>query len=149
MTTTTQVKKITVAKKPKTPKTTSHPTYFQMIKEALLALHEKSGSSPRAIAKHMEAKHKAVLPSNFRKILATQLKNSAAKGKLIKVKASFKLSEAVKKITKPISKSKKTKTRKTKKVTKVAPVKPTKKRLGPKKMKAPAAKRANKASAKA
>nr|DAD40447.1 TPA_asm: hypothetical protein HUJ06_014770 [Nelumbo nucifera] len=69
----------------------------QMIKEALLALHEKSGSSPYAIAKHMEEKHKAVLPANFRKILALQLKNCVVKGKLIKIKASFKLSESGKK----------------------------------------------------
>ncbi|KAF8012598.1 hypothetical protein BT93_I0686 [Corymbia citriodora subsp. variegata] len=97
-------------KKPKQPKTASHPPYFQMIKEAIMALNEKSGSSPYAIAKYMEDKHKAVLPANFRKILALQLKNSASKGKLIKVKASYKLSEAGKKETaKPLSKpSKKT-----------------------------------------
>ena len=63
-----------------------------MIKEALLALDEKSGSSPYAIAKHMEEKHKAVLPANFKKILSLQLKNSVAKGNLIKIKASYKLS---------------------------------------------------------
>lgn len=68
-----------------------------MIKEALQALNEKSGSSPYAIAKYMEDKHKSVLPANFRKILALQLKNSAAKGKLIKIRASYKLSEAGKK----------------------------------------------------
>jgi len=84
-------------KKPKTAKTVSHPPYFQMIKEALLSLNERSGSSPYAIAKYMEEKHKAVLPANFRKILGLQLKNSASKGKLIKVKASYKLSESGKK----------------------------------------------------
>lgn len=65
-----------------------------MIKEAITALNEKGGSSPYAIAKYMEDKHKAVLPANFRKILGLQLKNSVAKGKLIKVRASYKLSEA-------------------------------------------------------
>ncbi|CAN1190539.1 Histone H1 [Linum perenne] len=84
-------------KKPRSPKTASHPPYFQMIKEALMGLDEKSGSSPYAIAKYMEEKHKAVLPANFRKILAVQLKNSAAKGKLIKIRASYKLTESVKK----------------------------------------------------
>lgn len=69
----------------------------QMIKEAVSALNEKNGSSPYAIAKHMEEKHKGELPANFRKILGLQLKNSAAKGKLIKIKASYKLSEAGKK----------------------------------------------------
>ncbi|MQL05508.1 hypothetical protein EI015_25890, partial [Escherichia coli] len=84
-------------KKPKQAKTASHPPYFQMIKEALLALNEKGGSSPYAIAKYMEEKHKSVLPSNFKKILGLQLKNQAARGKLIKIKASYKLSEAAKK----------------------------------------------------
>ncbi|KAM1014207.1 hypothetical protein ACFX13_044891 [Malus domestica] len=50
----------------------------QIEKEALLAPNKKSGSSPYAIAKH-----KAVLPANFRKRLPLQLKNSAARGKLI------------------------------------------------------------------
>ena len=99
-------KKVTKEKKPKAPKekktkqsktAAAHPPYFQMIKEALLALNDKSGSSPYAIAKYMEGKHKAVLPGNFKKILALQLKNSAAKGKLIKIKASYKLSESGKK----------------------------------------------------
>ncbi|CAH1413646.1 unnamed protein product [Lactuca virosa] len=84
-------------KKAKTAKTASHPPYFQMIKEALLALKEKGGSSPHAIAKYMEDKHKAVLPENFKKMLTLQLKNSASKGKLTKVKASYKLSESGKK----------------------------------------------------
>ncbi|XP_019177471.1 PREDICTED: histone H1 [Ipomoea nil] len=84
-------------KKAKAAKTATHPPYFQMIKEALSALNEKNGSSPYAIAKHMEEKHKGELPANFRKILGLQLKNSAAKGKLIKIKASYKLSEAGKK----------------------------------------------------
>lgn len=68
-----------------------------MINEAISSLNEKNGSSPYAIAKYMEEKHKAVLPANFRKILALQLKNSTAKGKLTKIKASYKLSEIGKK----------------------------------------------------
>lgn len=70
---------------------------LQMIKEAITSLNEKNGSSPYAIAKYMEEKHKEVLPANFRKILALQLKNSTAKGKLRKIKASYELSEAGKK----------------------------------------------------
>ncbi|KAL9245655.1 hypothetical protein vseg_019280 [Gypsophila vaccaria] len=89
-------------KKKKTPrekkrKAPAHPPYFEMIKEAITALNEKGGSSPYAIAKYMEQNHKHVLPANFRKILGPQLKNSVAKGKLIKIKASFKLSESLKK----------------------------------------------------
>jgi histone H1/5 len=99
-----------------------------MIKEALLALDEKSGSSPYAIAKYMEEKHKQELPSNYKKILGLQLKNSAARGKLIKIKASYKLSEAGKKVTvaKPANAEKKAKPKQTtkakpKQTTKVAP----------------------------
>lgn len=80
-----------------------------MIKEAILALKEKSGSSPYAIAKHMEEKYKSVLPANFRKMLTLQLKNCVARGKLAKVKGSFKLSEAAKKVPAP-AKAKKPKT---------------------------------------
>ncbi|XP_031258478.1 histone H1 [Pistacia vera] len=81
--------------KEKKPKAVSHPPYFEMIKEALLALKDKSGSSPRAIAKYIEEKHKSVLPANFKKMLGVQLKNSAAKGKLIKIRASYMLAEGV------------------------------------------------------
>lgn len=145
-----------------------------MIKEALLSLNEKSGSSPYAIAKFMEEKHKAVLPANFKKILALQLKNSAARGKLIKIKASYKLSDAGKKdkvsskVAKPTTdkKPKQTKTKstattkattraakkpeKTKKVPK--PAKKAKKSTPakpkqPKSIKSPAAKKAKKNAA--
>lgn len=80
-----------------------------MIKEAIVSLNEKGGSSPYAIAKYMEQKHNSVLPSNFRKILGFQLKNSVSKGKLIKIKASYKLSEAGKKREKSSSSSSTTK----------------------------------------
>ena len=133
---------------------------MQMIKEALLALNEKSGSSPYAIAKYMEEKHKAVLPANFRKILALQLKNSTARGKLIKIKASYKLSEAgnkgkatgtkakTEKKSKPAAKPKKSEATK-KPAKKVGTKKKT--TLGkpkqPKSIKSPAAKKAKKAAA--
>ncbi|KAI3989107.1 hypothetical protein MKX01_033143 [Papaver californicum] len=83
----------------------SHPTYFQMIKEAILALKERSGSSPIAIAKYMEDKHSKILPENFKKLLAVQLKKCVASEKLIKVKASFKLSDASKKEVKAAPKA--------------------------------------------
>ena len=66
----------------------------QMIKEAILAQDGKAGASPYAIAKHMGEKHRDVLPANYRKVLAVQLRNFAAKGRLVKVKASFKLAAA-------------------------------------------------------
>ena len=131
-----------------------------MIKDSLLALNEKNGSSPYAIAKYMEEKHKDMLPANYKKILGLQLKNSAAKGKLIKIKASYKLSELGKKdkvtVTKPAkpstekkpSQTKATSTTK-KAVKKVGPKKTNKSIPGkPKQRKSinsPAAKRAKKA----
>lgn len=146
-----------------------------MIKEALLALSDKSGSSPYAIAKYMEEKHKAVLPANFKKMLTLQLKNSVSRGKLIKIKASYKLSEAGKKekVTARVSKatavkktktasvnnapretrasSKKPKPEKAKKATTVAKKKTKKstpvKPKQPKSIKSPAAKKAKKVAA--
>ncbi|CAE5987701.1 unnamed protein product [Arabidopsis arenosa] len=93
------LKKTPAAKKPRKPKTTTHPPYFQMIKEALMALKEKNGSSPYAIAKKIEEKHKSLLPESFRKILSLQLKNSVTKGKLVKIRASYKLSDTTKMTT--------------------------------------------------
>lgn len=64
-----------------------------MIKEAITALDDSTGSSPYAIAKYMEENHKDELPVNYKKVLATQLKNFTGKGKLVKIRASFKLKE--------------------------------------------------------
>ncbi|CAK9157044.1 unnamed protein product [Ilex paraguariensis] len=164
-------------KKQRVPKTAAHPPYFQMIKEALLALNEKGGSSPYAIAKYMEEKHKAVLPANFRKIMGLQLKNSAAKGKLIKIKASYELSASGKKDmgAKTVPKStvaakkqpkrvKSTTTTRANAAKKTEAVKKTAKKIGvakktkkseptkakqPKSIKSPAAKRSRRAVAKA
>ncbi|KAJ4746537.1 Histone H1 [Rhynchospora pubera] len=125
-------------KKPKAPKAASpasHPPYFEMIKDAIVALHERTGSSSYAIAKHMEDKHKGHLPANFKKILANKLKGFAAKGKLVKVKASFKLSEAGKAVKdkKPVAKKvvKKPVAEKAKKPKKAEAVKAGMKRKAP------------------
>nr|ACG32462.1 histone H1 [Zea mays] len=87
------------ARKPRSRKPKSaglhHPPYFEMIKEAILSQDGgKVGASPYAIAKHMGEKHRDVLPPNYRKVLAVQLRGFAAKGRLVKVKASFKLAAA-------------------------------------------------------
>nr|ACG38332.1 hypothetical protein [Zea mays] len=47
----------------------SHPPYFEMIKEAITALKERTGSSSQAIAKYVGDKHGASLPANFKKML--------------------------------------------------------------------------------
>ena len=68
-----------------------------VISEAIAALKERTGSSSHAIAKYMEDKHGPSLPANYKKMLSIQLRGFAAKGKLVKVKASYKLSDAAKK----------------------------------------------------
>ena len=73
----------------------AHPKYDVMIKAAITALKERTGSSTPAIAKYLVATYK--LPENYKKMLGTQLKKLAAAGKLVRVKASFKLSEEFKK----------------------------------------------------
>ncbi|KAI3790680.1 hypothetical protein L2E82_03904 [Cichorium intybus] len=91
--------KAAVAKKaPSTAKPRSHPTYAEMIKEAIVALKERTGSSQYAIAKHIEDNQKD-LPANFKKLMSIQLKKLAASGKLTKVKSSFKLATIEKKPT--------------------------------------------------
>ncbi|XP_077246498.1 histone H1-3 [Tasmannia lanceolata] len=152
-------KKATREKKPRKakPSNPSHPPYFMMIKEALIALNEKSGSSVHAITKYMEEKHKAVLPENYKKMLSLQLKNCTARGKLIKIRASFKLSELGKKDSSTAANKKKSskKVEKSpkavkpakkvgaKKAKKSAPAKPKQ----PKSIKSSGAKKAKKTSA--
>ncbi|CAI9262026.1 unnamed protein product [Lactuca saligna] len=91
--------KVAVAKKaPSSTKPKTHPTYAEMIKEAIVALKERTGSSQYAIAKHIEDNNKD-LPANFKKLMSVQLKKLAASGKLTKVKSSFKLGAVEKKPT--------------------------------------------------
>ncbi|KAL6142847.1 hypothetical protein ACLB2K_061123 [Fragaria x ananassa] len=68
----------------------AHPPFSEMITEAIVALKERTGSSQYAITKFVEEKHKQ-LPQSFRKLLLLNLKKLVASGKLVKVKASFKL----------------------------------------------------------
>lgn len=101
-----------------------HPKYIVMIADAIKTLKERTGSSTPAIAKvrpdRTRPQHRASpldlldrclsllrasqvikskydVPETFQKTLAQQLKAMAAKGKLVRVKASFKLSEELKK----------------------------------------------------
>eukprot|EP00253_Pinus_taeda_P005782 PITA_05782 len=78
-----------------------HPTYLQMITEAITSLKERTGSSQYAIATYIGNKYQSQLPANFKKLLTVQLRNLARSGKLTKVKNSFKLSEELKKPVKP------------------------------------------------
>jgi len=76
-------------------KSPSHPTYIEMIGEAITSLKERTGSSQYAISKFIEDKHKAQLAPNFKKLLLVQLKKLTAGGKLTKIKASYKLPSSV------------------------------------------------------
>lgn len=72
----------------------AHPPYLTMIVAAVKALKERTGSSAPAIAKYIGANYK--VPAGFEKTLSQQLKRQAAAGKLVRVKASFKLSDELK-----------------------------------------------------
>eukprot|EP01025_Chloroclados_australasicus_P018621 TRINITY_DN1986_c0_g1_i4.p3 TRINITY_DN1986_c0_g1~~TRINITY_DN1986_c0_g1_i4.p3 ORF type:complete len:179 (+),score=28.67 TRINITY_DN1986_c0_g1_i4:287-823(+) len=73
-----------------------HPPYETMVAEALTSLKERTGSSSIAIGKYMAAKRDWDLPENFTKQLSIQLKRMVTDGKLKKVKASYKLGDAMK-----------------------------------------------------
>lgn len=128
-----------------------------------MALKEKNGSSPYAIAKKIEEKYKSLLPETFRKILSLQLKNSVAKGKLVKIRASYKLSETTTRTTRQQEKKKglkkedrekktttrsySTRSKKTMAVNKPEKKRKTKKARQPKSIKSSGSRKAMKASA--
>ena len=87
---------------PRTPP--AHPTYEVMVKAAIVSLKDRSGSSTQAIAKYLAATYK--LPDGWKKVLSTQVKKMAASAKLLKVKNSFKLGEALIKAPKKVVKKK-------------------------------------------
>jgi histone H1/5 len=123
--------------------TTSAFRLFQMIKEAILAQavdDGKSGSSPYAIAKYIGESHRDVLPTNYRKVLSVQLRSFAAKGRLVKVKASFKLAPAEEKKAAAAAKNKKPAAAKRKRTARAAATKK------PEEAKKARAKRARKAA---
>merc|ERR1711981_712275 len=75
---------------PKTAAAALHPPYEQMVKAALVALKDRTGSSAQAIAKYMKANFKG-LPDNMPKQLSKCPKRCVENEKLKKVKASYKL----------------------------------------------------------
>ena len=75
--------------KPKTAP--AHPPFVVMVKAAITSLKEKTGSSIPAIFKYLTNNYTGV----DKKILSTQLKKLVASGKLVKVKASYKLGDAL------------------------------------------------------
>jgi histone H1/5 len=81
--------------KPKKP--VEHPGFTAMITEAIASLKERSGSSLAAIKKYIGDKYKSKLPAHWEKMTSMQCKRMSDKGQLVKVKASYKLGEALKK----------------------------------------------------
>ncbi|GMH37498.1 hypothetical protein BSKO_05371 [Bryopsis sp. KO-2023] len=73
----------------------THPPYAEMIKEAIVTLKERSGSSLAAMKKFVGQKYK--LPTGWEKKLSMYVKKMTGEGKLTKVKGSWKLGEALKK----------------------------------------------------
>ncbi len=74
----------------------SGPSYFDLIKAAIVSLAERSGSSRQAIKKHVAAAKK-----DFKNhVLNSALKQAVKAGKLVQVKGSYKLAAALKKAPK-------------------------------------------------
>merc|ERR1712224_471130 len=116
----------------------SHPPYADMVKAAIVALKDRTGSSAVAIAKYLDGNYK--LPETYKKSLSLTLKKLVESGKLVKVEASYKLGSLK---TEPKKKVVKKKTTAAKKKTTAA-----KKKKVAKKPKKPAAKKPKKAAPK-
>lgn len=72
-----------------------HPTYAFMIREAILTMKQRTGSSRPALRKFIGAKYK--LPDGWEKKLSLYLKKMTLEGALVQVKASWKLGDKLKK----------------------------------------------------
>ena len=70
-------------------------SYFDLAKEAILALKERTGSSPQAIKSYICTNHPSIKFAQH--LLRSALNKGAETGKFVKVKASFKLAAAEKK----------------------------------------------------
>merc|ERR1711903_316542 len=134
-------KKSFEAMPPKKAAAALHPPYEQMVKAALVALKDRTGSSAQAIAKYMRANFKG-LPENMPKQLSKCPKRCVENEKLKKVKASYKLG-TLKADPKPKKPKKKKVVKK-----KVVKKKVAKKKPAPKKKAAPKKKPAKKKPAK-
>jgi histone H1/5 len=62
----------------------THPKYVDLVKEAIVSLKERGGSSIPAIKKYIAAKYPS-LPAGWEKTLSVQLKRLVDGGKLVKV----------------------------------------------------------------
>jgi histone H1/5 len=88
--------------------TAAKKSYFELAKEAIAALKERTGSSAQAIKAHIVANHPTIKFAQH--LLRAALNKGSETGKFVKVKASFKLAAdekkkpAVKKVAPPADK---------------------------------------------
>ena len=61
----------------------THPKYVDIVKDALVTLKERNGSSVAAIRKFIAAKYPG-LPGPWEKTLSTQIKKLVASGKIVR-----------------------------------------------------------------
>lgn len=73
-------------------------SYFELAKEAIAALKERTGSSAQAIKAHIVANHPTIKFAQH--LLRAALNKGSETGKFVKVKASFKLAADEKKVKK-------------------------------------------------
>lgn len=138
--------KVMPAKTGKTKAAPTHPSYVDMVKEAIAATSKPvKGSSRVVIAKYLDAKYGKVLGSRLKSGLRLALKKAVTSGVLVQTKGSFRISKAAKK-----PKVKKVKKPKVKKAKKPKKAKKVKKPKAAKKVKKPkAAKKVKKVAKKA
>lgn len=82
--------------------TTPKKSYFELAKEAITALKERTGSSQQAIKAHIVANHPSIKFAQH--LLRGALNKGADAGKFVKVKASYKLGAEEKKVKKAVTK---------------------------------------------
>lgn len=70
-------------------------SYFELAKEAIAALKERTGSSPQAIKAYITSNHSSIKFAQH--LLRAALNKGVETGKFVKVKASFKLAASEKK----------------------------------------------------
>ena len=75
-------------------------SYLELAKEAIAALKERTGSSPKAIKAYITSNHPSIKFAQH--LLRTALNKGVETGKFIKVKASFKLAASEKKTPKKV-----------------------------------------------
>ena len=74
----------------------SHPSFHDLVVEAIAGLHERDGSSVTAIRKFVDQKYGDKLKGNWVKLLSNATKKAVDSGDLVRQKASYKLGDELK-----------------------------------------------------